>query len=203
MNYAKTDINKLSSRPRGFTLLETMVAVSLLAVAIVAPMSLTAQSLASAYYARDQITAFYLAQEGLEVVRNIRDNNILQNSQSTSGTVNLLNGIPITTPFTVDATVAYTAINPPPTCSGTCAPLKTDGVLYNYTASIPTQFTRTLTACYVHAPPPIDTGGCNSTFSDEIKITVTVTWKTGNIQQRTVSVSENLYRWVADGSASG
>src|SRR4051812_26467647 len=68
----------------GFTLLETMVAVTLLSVAIVAPMSLTAQSLGSAYYARDEVTAFYLAQEGLEVVRNVRDNNILINSQGGS-----------------------------------------------------------------------------------------------------------------------
>src|SRR3954462_3848275 len=104
-------------RLRGFTLLETMVAVSLLAVAIVAPMSLTAQSLASAYYARDEVTAFYLAQEGLEVVRNIRDNNILQNSQG-GATVNLLNGIPINTSFRVDTTVSYTPASPPPSCSG-------------------------------------------------------------------------------------
>src|SRR3954464_3392894 len=89
----RTFIKNCKTRIRGFTLLETMVAVSLLAVAIVAPMSLTAQSLASAYYARDEVTAFYLAQEGLEAVRNVRDNNILQNSQG--GTlVDLLNGIP-------------------------------------------------------------------------------------------------------------
>src|SRR3989338_11299272 len=40
---------------RGFTLIETMVAIALLTISIVAPMSLTTQSLASAYYARDQI----------------------------------------------------------------------------------------------------------------------------------------------------
>ena len=58
---------------RGFTLIETLVAVSLLAVVIVAPMSLTTQSLSSAYYARDQMTAFHLAQEAIESVRSVRD----------------------------------------------------------------------------------------------------------------------------------
>src|SRR3954462_4723522 len=88
-------------RLRGFTLLETMVAVTLLAVAIVAPMSLTVQSLTSAYYARDEVTAFYLAQEGVESVRDFRDNNILFNSQG--GTpVDLLNGIQLNSPFRID-----------------------------------------------------------------------------------------------------
>ena len=56
-------IRKPKSKIRGFTLIETLVAISLLMVAIVAPMSLTARSLATAYYARDQITAFHLAQK--------------------------------------------------------------------------------------------------------------------------------------------
>src|SRR3989344_5745503 len=62
---------------RGFTLIETLVAVTLLSVAITAPMSLTTRSLAAAYYARDQITAFHLAQEAIESVRHARDHNIL------------------------------------------------------------------------------------------------------------------------------
>ncbi len=184
----------------GFTLLETMVAVTLLAVAIVAPMSLTAQSLASAYYARDQITAFYLAQEGLEAVRNVRDNNILFNSQSTGSTVNLLNGIPDTNnaSFRIDArnnTMTLCSVDSLP--GGACKPLETDGTLYGYGLTTATQFTRTLKACFVQA-----TGGCNGTVSDEVKLTVTVTWKTQSIQSRTVTLSQNLYRWVNDGSAA-
>src|SRR5258708_2821268 len=100
MTYIRNFIRKCATRVRGFTLLETMVAVTLLAVAIVAPMQLTAQSLASAYYARDEVTAFYLAQEGIEAVRNVRDNNILLDSQGGS-TVNLLNGIFINQTFRI------------------------------------------------------------------------------------------------------
>src|SRR3989338_949042 len=65
----------------GFTLIETLVAISLLTIAIIAPMALTAQSLATAYYARDQITAFYMAQEAIEGVRALRDGQILLISQ--------------------------------------------------------------------------------------------------------------------------
>jgi prepilin-type N-terminal cleavage/methylation domain-containing protein len=187
----------------GFTLLETMVAITLLAVAIVAPMTLTAQSLASAYYARDEITAFYLAQEGLETVREVRDNNILFDSQGGS-VVDLLSGIPINVTFRVDAP-KNTIVDC--TLDGSCGKvLQTDGTLYGYDSVwTPTQFTRTGIACYVQPD-----GSCTSNATnlvtglpiDEVKVTVTVTWRTGSIQQRSVVVSENLYKWVCDGAAS-
>lgn len=197
MKKISTYIHICSQRIRGFTLLETMIAVTLLSVAIVAPMTLTAQSLGSAYYARDQVTAFYLAQEALETIRDVRDNNILANSQGTS--VNLLNGIPSTNsqPFRVDArdnTMTLCSSDP----GGICLPLQTDGTLYGYNSGwTTTQFTRTVIACFVQSG-----GTCNNTPSDEVKITATVSWRSGGLQLRTVNVSENLYRWVSDGSAA-
>lgn len=176
---------------RGFTLIETMVAISLLSIAIVAPMQLAAQSLASAYYARDQITAFYLAQEGIEAVRSIRDGNILQDSQGNS--VNLLNGIPTGQPFIIDTRTNQTWT----TCTGN--PLKTDGSFYGYGSDpclvddpgwTQTYFYRTMTADFVAGT------------TDEIHLTSTVTWVSGGFNQRSVSISENLYRWVNDGSGA-
>ena len=177
----------------GFTLLETMVAVALLTVSIVAPMSLTTQSIASAYYARDQITASYLAQEAVESIRHVRDGNILLNSLGT--TVDLLNGIIDKTgaQFTIDTRNDAMAL-----CSVPCLPLETDGTFYGYGLGTRTQFTRAVTACFVQS-----SGACNGSQTDEVKISVTVSWKTGSFQQRTVRISENLYRWVNDGSASG
>lgn len=175
---------------RGFTLIETMVAVSLLSVAIVSPMSLATQSLASAYYARDQITAFYMAQEAIETVRAVRDGNILQNSQGT--TVNLLAGIPDTTgqPFRVDTrTNTMTLCQSDP--GGVCIPLQTDGTLYGYDPTWKSSnFTRTVTANFVAGT------------TDEVKITAVVSWRTGSYQTRSFTLSEDLYRWVNDGSAA-
>lgn len=176
----------------GFTLIETLVAISLLTIAIVAPISLTAQSLQSAYYARDQITAFYMAQEAIEAIRSVRDGQILQIAQSVNASsINIFGPIPLNdNPFTIDArqTNSSAAIT---TCNGTCPPLQTDGTLYGYQSGwTPTNFTRTVKAHFV------------GSGQDEIRVTVTVSWQTGAFQSRTFSISENMYRWVQDGSSA-
>lgn len=176
----------------GFTLIETLVAISFLSIAIVAPMSLVSQSLSTAYYARDQVAAFNLAQEGLEAVRAIRDGNILENALFNSN-VDILTGIPIAQEFIIDArdNEIWTEC--------TDARLKTDGSLYAYgsdpcTASeaewVPTVFRRVVEASYAGAGP------------DEIRVSVTVTWTTATAQTRSFTIYENMFRWVEDGSAS-
>lgn len=62
---------------RGFTMIETLVAVFILMLSITGPLYFVSQSLQSAYYARDQVTAFYLTQESVELIKNIRDTNAL------------------------------------------------------------------------------------------------------------------------------
>lgn len=61
----------------GFTMIETLVAVFIVMLAITGPLYFVSQSIQSAYYARDQVTAFYLTQESVELIKNIRDTNAL------------------------------------------------------------------------------------------------------------------------------
>jgi type II secretory pathway pseudopilin PulG len=171
------------------TLIETLVAITILTVAIVAPMSLTMQSLSAAYYARDQIAAFNLGQEAIESVRSIRDGNILRiaydQPHADCTPTTLLCTIPIGTAFTID-----TRNNAISTCSGTCPYLQTDGDLYGYQSGwASTKYRRTVEAEYVEGT------------QDEIRVTVTVEWTTGGLNQvRSFTIYENLYRWVNDGS---
>jgi hypothetical protein len=200
----------------GFTLIETMVAISLLMLALIAPMSLAAESLTAAYYSRSQITAFYLAQEGIEVVRSVRDANILAVAEG--GTVSsVFNGIPQGTTlanapaFTVDALQASN--NALYTCAaGGCPPLMTNGSLYGYddngSAIGPdcpysgttwgatvctngngwtnTTFTRTIKAYLVSATNP-----------RELRVSVTVRWVQGSLQSQAFTINEDLYAWIA------
>jgi len=70
----------------GFSLLETIVAISILMTTIIGPLSLASKGIVSADYVKDEITGFYLAQEAMETVRNVRDTNI-------KNRVSWLNGI--------------------------------------------------------------------------------------------------------------
>jgi type II secretory pathway pseudopilin PulG len=62
-------------KKKAFTLVETLVAISILMLSVSGPLYYASESLKAAIYARDQITAFYLAQDAFEQIRKIRDNN--------------------------------------------------------------------------------------------------------------------------------
>lgn len=60
---------------RAFTLVEAMVAVSVLMMAVIGPLTIAQKGLSSAIYSKDQMIASYLAQDAIEYIKNIRDNN--------------------------------------------------------------------------------------------------------------------------------
>ncbi|MCC2630583.1 MAG: seg [Candidatus Paceibacter sp.] len=73
-------MNKKSlQKNKGFTLLETLIAIAILSVAIGSAFTVAQKSLSSSYLAKNQTAAFFLASEGIELVRNIRDNVALYN----------------------------------------------------------------------------------------------------------------------------
>lgn len=199
----------LPGRQAGFTLIETLAAISLITIAIIAPMALTVQSLESAYYARDQITASNLAQEGIEAVRSIRDGNILATARGTA--TPLFQGIIPTgqtnATFVIDAHTIPAALTPcaasPGACSTSETTLQTNGQLYGYGSQSQlcpnpasgwtcTNFRRSASASVVWS----DSGG----NAQEIQVIVTVSWQTAAYKTQSVTLSENLYNWVNPGT---
>ena len=61
----------------GFTVLETLVAISVLILSLTAAFSVAQLGLSTSISSRDEVTAYFLAQEGIEIIRNQRDNNSL------------------------------------------------------------------------------------------------------------------------------
>ena len=61
----------------GFTLVETLVAVSILTLAIAGPLAVSSLAISESQHARNQITASYLAQDAMESVLNLRDANFI------------------------------------------------------------------------------------------------------------------------------
>ena len=170
----------------GFTLLETLIAIGLLAVSITGPIVLATQGLSSAFFAKDQVTAFYLAQEGVEYVRSIRDENILQQRSwlydlDGSGTKDAC--VDQTEPCIIDLP-NYTHSSCP---AGGCDKLRFNEVsnLYNQTAiggsNIESPYTREVTITTVN--------------SDEVSIFVTVSWTTGS-KTHSFTIRENMFNWI-------
>lgn len=60
---------------RGFTLIETFGAITILIMAVLGPLALLVRSISDAEIIKNQITASYLAQEAIELVINRRDYN--------------------------------------------------------------------------------------------------------------------------------
>jgi prepilin-type N-terminal cleavage/methylation domain-containing protein len=84
--------SRFKNKQAGFTILESIVAILVLSLAISGVFASVQQSLSQTTIAKEEVQAFYLAQEAVEIIRNQRDANRL--STIVNGTpTNWLNGI--------------------------------------------------------------------------------------------------------------
>ncbi len=114
----------------GFTLLEMVVALSLLIGGVLVVYSSSARMMAHIYDNQSRLVASYLAQEGVEVVRNIRDKNW-------SGGQSWLNGLGIGNWQVQHNSTFLTAYNG--------QPLRLDNGYYQYGSGPNTVFRRKIT----------------------------------------------------------
>ncbi|MDQ5949610.1 MAG: hypothetical protein QG563_116 [Patescibacteria group bacterium] len=70
-------------RTRGFTLVETLVSLAIFASAIVGMIVITSQGINDTNYSKNKLVATALSQEGIEMVRNIRDSALLGDTSGT------------------------------------------------------------------------------------------------------------------------
>jgi len=173
-------------RARAFTLIETFVAISVLLITLVGPLTLAEQALKSAYYSRDEITAYYLAQEGIELVRAVRDYNYLNGYSWLTSLDECTDATPCEEDFTSSLPGIQQCQNG--ICgSRTLGPLTIDSLgLYDYNQGGASPFTRTLT---IGSVAPNGNGG------DEVIATVNVTWVSVGISQH-INLSEHFFNWL-------
>ena len=176
----------IKTKQKGFSLLETILALSILALAITGPLELAIKSIIVSGSSQNQIIALYLAQEGIEYVRNKRDNNILQSNNWLSGldSCKSANGCYVDIP---NDSVGG--------CSSVCPNLKYDpnGYYYNYQVGDDTIFRRRVK---IEVTPgqggfenaPVGVGG------NEARIISTVSWD-GKFGSREVILEDYLYKY--------
>ena len=155
----------------GFTLIETLIAVTILTFAVSGPLFTASRALVAAEIARDQLTASYLAQEGVEYVRAMRDTEYLAAYQTGGVSVSdtawssFLTGsdaASITACRSVTCTLdpslpmgAGSGLSLLPCSGDACTPLYLANSIYTERSDIPgarqTPFTRTIQAIDVSA----------------------------------------------------
>lgn len=66
------------NRKNGFTMIEMIAALFVVSVGIMGIFSLVSQTISYISIISSRLTAIYLSQEGMEIIRNIRDSNFLK-----------------------------------------------------------------------------------------------------------------------------
>lgn len=170
------------SKTGGFTIIESLVAIAILVVAVIGATSAVQTGISSYIFSKDQITAFYLAQEGLEQLRNIRDENHLKDQNWLAGIAQnssdpcYFGGACTVSPVETSLTIHCSAV-------GSCPYLREDSGtgFFGYDSSWPlTKFKREIVLSSVNA--------------NEISAKVTVTWSKGLVN-RTFEAKENILNW--------
>ncbi|MBX4181432.1 prepilin-type N-terminal cleavage/methylation domain-containing protein [Candidatus Parcubacteria bacterium] len=166
---------------KGFTVIESLVAIAILVAAITGAMAAVQSGLSSYTFSKDQIIAFYLAQEGFEQIRNIRDENHLSSR-------NWLYGVSVSSSDPCYFGNACTADGVTVTlarCSaiGSCPVLRQDPTtgFYGLNGAWPvTKFRREIILTSIN--------------DHEVAVTVTVDWAKGTVS-RQFKARENLFNW--------
>jgi prepilin-type N-terminal cleavage/methylation domain-containing protein len=171
----------LKTTNQGFTLIEMLVAITVLLLSITGPLTIAAQAVFSANIAKDRLTAAYLAQEGIELVRQKRDTNAIQGNF-------WLNGL--------DACLAAGACYVGPhsgvvfDCAGSCPNMNFNSDsgsiaygTYGYGVGESSIFTRN-----------ISIEDLTSGEVEEIRVTSEVEWQAGG-RTHEVVLTVNLFNW--------
>jgi len=185
----KTLLKKIKNNQKGFTLIEALIAISILMLTITAPLYIVTLSLRSSLDSRDSITAYYLASEVIEVVRRNRDT-----LSFTTDKANWLNGIT----GSVDCITGDCILEKDSTgyvfesCNGSPCPNMTfdpdNDVVYSGPSLVatPSKFNRKL-----RLTKALNDNGAPNEINREVDLYVTVTWEDrGNV--RTYEAKESL-----------
>lgn len=181
-------INKLHQHIQGFTLVETLIAISVLMIAITGPLTLAGRGLHATVVAKDQDSAFYLAQDAIEYIRWVRDTNKLRSAGWLVGLENCTSAAGTTACY-INSLAHVVSSCGAATCP-TAINYDSTNNYYTYSTGSgiqPSIFTRTVRITDVPC------GG--SACTDEKAVTVIVSWRDQGSIVRSVTVRENIFSW--------
>ena len=165
----------------GFTLVEALIALSILIVGIISGFILVTKALYDVTIIQDRLTASFLAQEGLEFVRQIRDTNYLKTLGSTS--TDWDNNLKTDGDYLISANISAGTIILPSWQDKLLSYHPSSGV-YNYDDTgdaTPTVFKRKMNIYHVSF--------------DEIRVQSIMSWQSRNINF-SFTAEDHLFNWL-------
>lgn len=183
MKKNNTPEKNICNYKKGFTLIEALVAIFILTVSVTALLGVVSQSVFNSNYAKNKAIAVGLAQEGIELIRNIQDTKLLQNTDPNMSFVVFLGTHFQECVFnegmcTIDPISLVIQSCP----NQVCQPLLlSSSGYYNYSFGNPTSFTRSISV-----QPTSQNSGLAK---------VTVSWEQGGVTKSVVYETE-LFLWI-------
>jgi len=169
------------SKSNAFTLVEVLIAITILTIGILSGFILVTRALYNVAVIKDRLTASFLAQEGIELTRQIRDSNFLRilNGESADWRDGLGAGsYIIESKAGSDESIQLVSITPSE------APdfFYNDTLkIYNYSTGEPTNFNMEIKITTIN--------------DDEIRVESIMQWKTRTIDFDLI-VEDHLYNWL-------
>ncbi len=162
---------------RGFTIIEALVSIVVLSIGITSCVGLASYVLKNSEISKARLIAVNLAQEGVEVVRNIRDANWLAEPEQ-DWDIGLSPDTACDSPTNWEVDYSTTSLSV--TYDGDNLLRDTDGVYSYAPGGTATVFQRKVTICYPQ--------------TYEMKIECTVYWTTQGTSKE-ILITEHLYGW--------
>lgn len=182
---------------RGFTLVETLVAVLLLSLAIAGPLTIASKGLTATLVAKDQFTGFYLAQDAMEYVRFLRDSACLASGGGATGCPSNIWLSSMTACVSADGSASCyfdsLGTNPdtPRACVGACPVMNYDTTnrFFNYNGSMPLTPQNYIRTVSIKNDP-------SGSTPDEALVTITVSWTdVAGVTRVPITIRESIFRW--------
>jgi len=165
---------------KGLTLLETIIAIFILLVGVIGAFAAFGRTISYNSIISSRLVAAYLCQEGIEIVRNIRDTNWINGrtgDNSWQGVDNCLTG--------TCCQFQYDDFTSSPYSPNDYLKIDDNG-FYNYISGTDTKFNRKVCV-------DINTNSSGEKYL--AKVTVTVSWQDEG-KNYSITAEENLYEWV-------
>lgn len=159
-----------TSLNRGQLIIEAMIAITLLSVGLLGLFTLLTRAYSMQQRMADRYVATYLAAEGIELVKNQLDTNVIQKRAWNEG-------------YTVNGDYGMDFLGAVLNPALATQPLKFDSAsgLYNYQTGNNTSYRRALSITNVTA--------------DEIRIVSKVTWSDKNGKPAEIVLEDHFYNW--------